>query len=170
MSELSNIEPQNKSGGRKILLLLGIIFVLPFTLAATLHLLNLRPSGHSYGNLVQPPHALQFPTLHDMDGKKFKREQWLKKWSIVTVIAKECAEPCQAQEHLIKQVHILLDKDAHRLQRVLLVPAEVKGDTFASLQKQYPDLLILTGADAGTAKFAAEFNVIGAQLYLVDER
>lgn len=79
-----------------------------------------------------------------------------------------CAQPCQAQVHLLKQVHTSLNKDKHRLQRVLLVPAEIKTDALAVLQKQYPDLLILTGANAETTQFSAQFKVAGAQVYLVD--
>jgi hypothetical protein len=175
MSELSGTQmprnpqkPTNKSSGRKILLILAAIFVLPFTVAATLHLLNVHPSSHSYGSLVKPPHALQFSLLHDAQGKEFKAQQWLKKWSIVTVDSTGCAEPCQAQLHLLKQVHTSLGKEFKRIQRVLLVPSELKGEAFNDLQRQYPDLIILAGTDAETVKFSVEFNVAGSHVYLVD--
>ncbi len=160
--------PQNKGSGRKILLLLAVIFVLPFTLAATLHLLNIQPSGHSYGNLVKPPRALKFPILHDVQGKEFIAQQWLKKWSIVMVDSTGCAKPCQAQLHLLKQVHTSLYKDMQRVQRVLLMPSELKGETFNAIQKQYPDLIILSGTDAETVNFSAEFNITRGSVYLVD--
>lgn len=169
MSELANTQlPPNKTSGRKILLILAVIFILPFTVAATLHLLNLKPSGHSYGDLIQPPQALVFPVMHDAQGKEFTASQWFKIWSVVIVDSTGCAQPCQAQVHLLKQVHTSLNKDKHRLQRVLLVPAEIKTDALAVLQKQYPDLLILTGANAETTQFSAQFKVAGAQIYLVD--
>ena len=169
MSELGSTQlPPNKTSGRKILLILAVIFVLPFTVAATLHLLNLKPSGHSYGDLIQPPQALVFPVLHDAQGKEFTASQWLKIWSVVIVHSTGCAQPCQAQVHLLKQIHTSLNKDKHRLQRVLLVPAEIKTDALEGLQKQYPDLLILTGANAETTQFSSQFKVAGAQVYLVD--
>jgi cytochrome oxidase Cu insertion factor (SCO1/SenC/PrrC family) len=169
MSETSETQlPSNKTSGRKILLILAVIFVLPFTVAATLHLLNLKPSGHSYGNLIQPPQALQFPVLHDAQGKEFTAQQWLKIWSVVVVDSTGCVQPCQAQVHLLKQVHTSLNKDAHRLQRVLLAPTGLKGEVLAALQKQYPDLLILGGTDADAAKFVENFNAAGASMYLVD--
>jgi cytochrome oxidase Cu insertion factor (SCO1/SenC/PrrC family) len=169
MSELSNTPlPSNKTSGRKILLILSVVFLLPFTVAATLHLLDLRPSGKSYGDLIQPPRALQIPVLHDGAGKVFTAQQWLKKWSVVMVDSTGCAAPCQAQVHLLKQVHTSLNKDIKRVQRILLVPTETKSETFNALQKQYPDLLILGGADAEAVKFAAEFNVADGQVYLVD--
>jgi hypothetical protein len=55
MSELSNTQtPPNKTSGRKILLILAVIFVLPFTVAATLHRKAknlLRSNGLKYGAL-----------------------------------------------------------------------------------------------------------------------
>jgi cytochrome oxidase Cu insertion factor (SCO1/SenC/PrrC family) len=169
MSE-ANTPPMlaSKSSGRKIFLGLALIFVLPFTVAAILHLLNVHPSGKSYGNLVNPPRALQLPVLHDVQGKAFLPEQWLKKWSLVTVDNTACAEPCQKQVHLLKQVQTSLDKDAHRVQRVLLVPAALKPEAFNGLQKQYPDLIILAGADAETVKLAGQFKVAASDVCLVD--
>ena len=158
LNEPDNKTPVNKSNGRKILLGMAVIFVLPFTIAKTMHLLNMHPTSHSYGTLVIPPKPLQFFALHDTQGKMVASKQWLKKWSVVTIEAGDCAEPCQAQIHLLKQVQTSLDKDSKRVQRVLLAPT-IKADTANALQKQYPDLIILAGADAQSAKFMAEFNV-----------
>ena len=169
-ANLNNTQkPQNaKLSGRKVLLILAIVFLLPFTMAALLHLLDLKPSGKSYGDLIQPPKSLQFPVLKDAQGKSFNSQQWLKKWSIVMVDSTGCAAPCQAKVQLLKQVHTSLNKEIRRVQRVLLVPIDIQGETMNDLQKKYPDLIILAGADAETVKFAAEFNVTGGQVYLVD--
>jgi cytochrome oxidase Cu insertion factor (SCO1/SenC/PrrC family) len=155
----------SKTSGRKILLGMAVIFVLPFTIAATLHLLNVHPSSRSYGTLVNPPKPLEFSALHDAKGNAIESKQWLKKWSIVTIEAGTCAEQCQAQIHLLKQVNIAMDKDAKRVQRVLIAP---NAETFDALQKQYPDLMIVSGADAATTQFAAQFNGAAGSIYLVD--
>ena len=94
--------PQNaKLSGRKVLLILAVVFLLPFTVAALLHLLDLKPSGKSYGDLIQPPKSLQFSVLKDAQGKSFKSQHWLKKWSIVMVDSTDCAAPCQAKVQII---------------------------------------------------------------------
>ena len=161
--------PHNaKLSGRKILLILAVVFLLPFTMAALLHLLDLKPSGKSYGDLIQPPKSLQFPVLKDVQGKSFKSQQWLKKWSVVMVDSTGCAAPCQAKVQLLKQVHTSLNKEIKRVQRVLLVPNGIQGETMNELQKKYPELIILAGADAETVKFVAEFNVTGGMVYLID--
>lgn len=156
--------PVNKVNGRKILLGLAVIFVLPFTVAATLHLLNVHPSSRSYGELVTPAEPLQF--VASADGLASKK--WLKKWSIVTVEANGCLAPCQAQLHLLKQVNTALDKDKDRVQRVLLLPTAPNAEANSALQKQYPDLMIVSNADTETVKFAAQFKGSAGGVYLVD--
>lgn len=172
MSEPNDItgSPTNQKSGRKVLFILAIVFVLPFTVAATLHLLNLKPSGHSYGELIHPARSLQFPSLHDDENKDFTAQQWLKKWTVLTVNT-SCDQACQSQVHLLKQVHTSLGKEVKRVQRVMLVPADMQNETFDALQKQYPDLIILAGADAETMKFAEQFGLSdqpAGQVYLVD--
>lgn len=165
LNQADNKLPLNKMSGRKILLGMAVIFVLPFTIAKTMHLLNVHPASHSYGTLVHPPKPLQFSTLHDSQDKLVGSQQLLKKWNIVTVEPGVCAEPCQAQIHLLKQVNIALDKDAKRVQRILIAP---NAENFDALEKQYPDLIIIMGSDALTTKFAAQFNVAKGEVYLVD--
>ena len=164
-NQAENKLPLNKMSGRKILLGMAVIFVLPFTIAKTMHLLNVHPASHSYGTLVHPPKPVQFSTLHDSQDKLVGSQQLLKKWNIVTVEPGVCAESCQAQIHLLKQVNIALDKDAKRVQRILIAP---NAENFDALEKQYPDLIIITGSDVLTTKFAAQFNVAKGEVYLVD--
>ena len=166
MSQLSQTPPQVRS--KKTFYLLVLVFILPFTMAVLLHFFDLKPSGKSYGNLVQPPKTLQFPALKDTQGKIFKPEQWNKIWSIVTVDTAGCAAPCVARVHMLKQVHTSMNKEIDRVQRVLLVPADIKGEAFSALQKKYPDLIILAGADAETVKFSAEFSAAKGEVFLVD--
>lgn len=166
MSELNQISPPKRN--MKTFYLLVLVFILPFTMAVLLHFFDLKPSGKSYGNLIQPPKALQIPVLKNIQGKVFKPEQWNKIWSIVTVDATGCNEPCAARMHMLKQVHTSMNKEIDRVQRVLLVPADIKGEVFSDLQKKYPDLIILAGTDAETVKFSAEFSANNGSVFLVD--
>lgn len=176
MVKLSNTDvPASKSdvkgNGRKILLILAVIFLLPFTVAVTLHLLQVKPSGHSYGDLVKPPLNLNPPVLHDVRGKPFGVEHWQKKWSIVMIDVSGCAEVCQDEAHMLKQVHASLGKEAPRVQRILLIPAEIKSESLNALLEGNPDLIVLTGADVDTIRFASEFESSGqpaGRIYLVD--
>ena len=166
MTELREPLPQGRSKNTFYLLIL--VFTLPFLTAATLHLLDLRPSGKSYGNLVQPPKSLQIPTMNNLQGQAFKPVQWNKIWSVVMVDSTNCAAPCQAQVHMLKQVHTSLNKEIKRVQRVLLAPTDAEATTLAALQKQYPDLIILNGADTETVKFTQTIQQTAGSVYLVD--
>jgi hypothetical protein len=171
ISELSSSEASPRQGrSRKTLVLLAIIFILPFTVAALLHLLEIKPGGKSYGDLIQPPHQLQIPLLHDAQGKEFAAIQWQKKWSLVTVNRGNCGAACQAQTHMLRQVHVSLGKEADRVQRIVLMPTGTGSEAMADLQKNYPNLILLTGTDAVTTQFAGEFESVGqaGNVYLVD--
>jgi hypothetical protein len=170
-SESNKAEASPSQGrSRKVLALLVIIFLLPFTVAALLHLLEIKPGGKSYGDLIQPPRQLQIPLLHDAQGKEFAVLQWQKKWNLVTVNRVSCDDACQAQTHMLRQVHISLGKETERVQRIVLMPAEINSGNIADLQKEYPDLILLIGADAATTQFASEFESVGqaGNVYLVD--
>lgn len=158
-NQLLNMQSASKLSGRKVLLLLAVIFVLPFTIAATLHFFNLHPKGKSYGDLITPPKPVNNIALRDMQGNEFKPQQWLKKWSMVTIDSTGCLQACQAQTHLLKQLHTSLDKDIKRVQRIMLVPAaaSVNKDAYIELQKKYPDLIILFGHDGTTMTTANDF-------------
>lgn len=152
----------------KTFYLLILVFILPFTMAVLLHFIDLKPTGKSYGNLVQPPKSLQIPALKDMQGKVFKTAQWNKIWSVVTIDTTGCAAACAARVHMLKQVHTSINKDIDRVQRVLLVPADTGSQGYAEIQKKYPDLIILAGADIETSKFAAQFDANKGNVFLVD--
>ena len=166
MTEQRESLPQGRSKNTFYLLIL--VFTSPFLTAVTQHLLDLRPSGKSYGNLVQPPKSLQIPTINNLQGQAFKAVQWNKIWSVVMVDSTNCAAPCQAQVHMLKQVHTSLNKEIKRVQRVLLVPTDAEATTLAALHKQYPDLIILTGVDAETVKFTQTIQQTAGSVYLVD--
>jgi hypothetical protein len=162
------IENQPKPRSMKTFYLLIAVFILPFTMAVLLHFIDLKPSGKSYGNLVQPPKSLQIPMLKDTQGKAFKPEQWKKIWSIVTVDNAGCTAQCAERVHMLKQVHTSMNKEIDRVQRVLLVPTGMKSEVSSLLQKKYPDLIILAGTDQESVKFAAEFDVNKGNVFLVD--
>jgi cytochrome oxidase Cu insertion factor (SCO1/SenC/PrrC family) len=170
-SESSSLEASPSQGrSRKVLVLLAIIFLLPFSVAALLHLLEIKPSGKSYGDLIQPPRQLQIPLLHDAQGREFAAIKWQKKWNLVTVNRTSCDEACQAQTHMLRQVHVSLGKETNRVQRIVLTPVEINAEATAGLQKEYPDLILLTGTDVATTQFVREFESASqaGSVYLVD--
>jgi hypothetical protein len=166
LSKLSN----NQSSGRKTLLILTVVFLLPFTVAATLHLIGWKAGGRSYGELLQPPRSLQLRDLQDIQGKPFGAKQWEKKWTMVTV-ASVCEAACQGQLKTLQKLRISLGKDTDRVQQVLLIPAEIKAETLLTVRQNDADLIVLAGVEV--ADFVAQFKTDQSkpqaqQVYLVD--
>ena len=167
----SNIISKPNTSGRKVLLLLAVIFALPFTVAATLHLLDLRPTGKSYGNLIKPPKNLTFSNLLEIDGKTLPPKQWQKIWSIVMIDGAGCQANCQAQVQVVKQVHTSLGKEYKRIQRVLIVPTEIAVSDLSALKLNNPQLKIVANKDIQTLEFSQQFVDFAknpGQIYLVD--
>ena len=162
------IQDQSKPRSMKTFYLLILVFILPFTMAVLLHFIDLKPTGKSYGNLMQPPKSLQIPMLKNLQGKAFKPEQWNKIWNVVTVDTTGCTEDCAARVHMLKQVHTSMNKDMDRVQRVLLVPVDINSEAYSEIQKTYPDLIVLAGSDVETTKFAAEFDASKGNVFLID--
>ncbi|PCI56569.1 MAG: hypothetical protein COB34_06725 [Methylophilaceae bacterium] len=171
MSQSNNLtEAQKKAKSKKMMLMLAAVFILPFTIAATLHLLDIRPSGKSFGHLITPPTALTVPVFNQMDGEDFTPERWDKIWSIVMVDDASCAEACQANVDKLNRVHISLDKEAKRVQRILFLQGNIDEEKVTALQTQFPQLIVLTERDADQKSFVNVFISAAPKgsVYLVD--
>lgn len=154
-----------------MLLLLAAFFALPVVLVLAMYQIDWRPgSGSSHGVLLAPPQPLRLADLHDVQGRPFAAAQWKDKWHLVYVAGTACAADCLAQMHLLRQVHVSLNKEIGRVQRVLLVAAEAPDADLAALQGQYPDLVVLAGAGstALAEQFAQTDQTNVAHVYLVD--
>lgn len=165
-----NTAEPNRSRGRWILLLLFAFFAVPLLAVVAMHKFDWHPQGNSHGELVTPARKLQMPAhLLDASGQVVKSGLFQDKWSMV-YIADDCQQVCADRLYTMRQLHATLAKDIERVQRVLLAPA----GQLQALQKQYPDLLILTGPTAELGDLRKQFDIAGApagsndRIYLVD--
>lgn len=172
MSETNNLAVLQKQGkGKKMLLMLAVVFLLPFTIAATLHLLDIRPSGKSFGHLITPPVNLNIPVLnHVLQDKPFQAERWSKIWNIVMIDDGNCAESCQENVDKINRVYRTLPKEADRIQHLLLLTGSIDLEKVNALQSKYPKLIILSGNSEEQQDYFNYFRDAAQQdsVYLVD--
>jgi len=172
MSDTNNLADVKKQGkGKKMLLMLAVIFVLPFTIAATLHFLDIRPGGKSFGSLITPPVTLDIPALNKVvQDETFSPEHWEKIWSIVMIDDANCTVSCQESVDKLNRVHISLAKEAKRVQRILLLKGNVEKVEIAALQAKYEGLIVLTGDDQHQLDFINTFTNLApiGSVYLVD--
>jgi cytochrome oxidase Cu insertion factor (SCO1/SenC/PrrC family) len=135
-----------------------------------MHKYDWHPQGSSRGELISPARPLQMPPqLLDSHGAKVGQELWRDKWSMV-YIANDCQQACTTRLHSMRQLHASLAKDISRVQRVLLTPSS----NLESIQKQYPDLVILNQPSAELASLRQQFDLANApagnedRVYLID--
>jgi hypothetical protein len=156
--------------GRKMFLLLALVFVLPFTIAYTLHALDVRPGGQSFGNLITPVVELEIPALDDTKGDSFSGEQWNKIWSIVMVVEAGCNTACEQSIDKLNRVQRSLHKEKDRVQRILILKNEFDVEQINQLQEKFPQLIVLTVKEAVQQQYVQTFEQTAAQgsIYLVD--
>jgi len=170
MSEINNLSSVKKQGrGKKTLLMLAAIFLLPFTIAAILHLLDIRPGGKSFGHLIVPPVNLNIPVFSTaLNDKQFSSKDWSKIWNIVLIDDANCARLCRENVDKIDRVYRTLPKETDRIQRILLLTGTIDLAGVKELQDEFPQLIILSASNE--QQFINEFkdaSPIGS-VYLVD--
>jgi cytochrome oxidase Cu insertion factor (SCO1/SenC/PrrC family) len=170
MSQVNLDEDTKSSKGKKVLLLLAVVFLLPFTIASTLHLLNVRPGGKSFGQLVSPIVELKIPTFTDINGKPFTETQWAKIWNIVMIDSTSCNQACEENVDKLNRVHRSLYKEEDRVQRILILKNDYDAARIQELQTKFPALIVLPANDLAQKEFVTKFDQVAPEdsIYLVD--
>lgn len=167
----TNLDAKTTVGkDKKILLLLAAVFLLPFTVASTLHLLDIRPGGKSFGNLILPIVELKIPAFTDINGEPFVNSRWNKIWSIVMIDAASCGQACEQNIDKLDRVHRSLYKEEERIQRILILKNDYDVERITQLQQKYPTLNILKVGETAQKAFVGQFDQVAPEgsIYLVD--
>ncbi|MGB5097068.1 MAG: hypothetical protein WBN82_04060 [Porticoccaceae bacterium] len=95
------------------------------------------------------------------------------KWRLLIPIVSPCGEACRAALYLTRQVHVRLEKDAARVERVLLVlGAPLDEETVAWLQHEHPHLTLMRGDAEAFARWpaaiAAAWSPSASPVFVVD--
>lgn len=166
-SPLPGAQPAHRT-----LLLLAAVFVLPFVLGTGLYWSGWRPEKFvNHGELLQPPRTLPENGLTDADGRSLPTSELHGKWLLVMPVNGSCDTPCQQNLKQMQQVHIALNKEQSRLQRVFISDA-VSDPTLAKLRqlrRDFPDLVVAatkTGAPGNAWHSALDGS--GHAIYIVD--
>lgn len=91
------------------------------------------------GAFVDPPMTVAALDLSSNDGAAFETGGT---WWLWVVPRGPCAAECREALHQLRQLHVLLNRDAHRVRRGLVTEA---GGFDAGLLADYPKLEALTG-------------------------
>ncbi len=162
-----------RTPAHRTLALLAAVFILPFVIGTGLFWLDWRPEKFgNYGELMQPPRQLPESGLRHADGGPFPSSELRGKWLLVLPVSGPCDSICEQDLQRMQQVHIALNKEQDRLQRVLIasdVAERTDGRIRSEISQRFPDLVLAT-VSAGTAAagWSRALGGTGREIYVVD--
>ena len=123
--------------------LLGMFAVGFLTLGAAYVLFYSAQEGGAWnttnnGTFVEPPLTVAELGLVDGQGRQITEEET---WWLWVVAPQGCADDCKAALHQLRQLHVLLNRDADRVQRALVTLDAAPP----AVMEQYPRLTHLSG-------------------------
>lgn len=165
-----NPSSAQQRSGRRQLVLIASVFFLPLVAAFFLYFsASWRPPvGVQHGQLIDPPRPLPEMAFSLPDGGTASAEVLRGRWFLVYPVAGSCDQRCLGTLADLRRVRLALDKDAPRVQRVLLHDG---GCCDADSPAAEPDLLVLGAAGPDGQAFRALFPPAtdgGTGIYMVD--
>jgi len=125
--------------------LFGAFLILPHSEAQRQWLLGVLGTSNK-GVLLTPATPLAGLELTDREGKVWSFSTQKPRWRLLIPVADGCTKTCRDALYLTRQVHVRLERNAHRMERILLnLGSALDADTLAFLDKEHPHLVILNG-------------------------
>jgi hypothetical protein len=152
--------------GRRVLLILAAIFLLPVAVSFALYYGKLwRPAGSaSKGELIEP-RPLLADSLRSADGKPADQAVFTGKWSLVYLGDGACNQDCRQALVFARQSRLALNNEMTRVQRVFLATANCCDSAY--LAQEHAGLITLD-ASAARALLAQFPGDQPHSLYIVD--
>ncbi|MGK2914903.1 MAG: hypothetical protein ACSLE5_10730 [Porticoccaceae bacterium] len=153
--------------------LLGAFLVVPRSEEQRQWLLSILGTSNK-GILLKPATTLSSLDLKDEDGKLWPLTAQKPRWRLLIPVADGCAEACRDALYLTRQVHMRLEKNAHRLERILLnLGPALNADILAFLKKEHPHLAVLSADQSAFQATLASTNGVWSPAvnytYVVDQ-
>lgn len=138
--------------GRRQFLLIASLFIVPVLTAIVLYRsVDWRPVVNTQGTLIDPPRPLDAAGLTLADGENAPADAFQGRWSVIRPVAGDCGPRERALLEELARVRLALDKDANRVQRVLVHDG---GCAAADFESGETDLKLYTAAAGGTGYLA----------------
>jgi hypothetical protein len=94
------------------------------------------------------------------------------KWLLVLPISGPCDSICEQTLQQMQQIHIALNKEQNRLQRVLIaggVSDRTGGRFWAEMSQRFPDLVLAAvSAETAASGWTGALGGSGREIYVVD--
>ena len=155
--------------GRRVLLVLAAMFLLPVAVAFALYYGNLwKPSGSaSKGELITPARPLNVAGLRDVDGKPAGNDVLQGKWTLIYIGDGACDAACQRALVFGRQSRLALNNEMKRVQRVFLATGNCCASEYFAAEQ--PGLVAFDASAPEAQPLLAQFPADRSDsLYIVD--
>jgi hypothetical protein len=155
--------------GRRVLLVLAAIFLLPVAVAFTMYYGKLwRPAGSaSKGELITPARPLNVAGLRQPDGTAAAGDVLQGKWTLIYIGDGACDPACRQALVFGRQSRLALNNEMTRVQRVFLATGNCCATDYFTAEQ--PGLLALDASSAEAQPLLAQFPADrGNSLFIVD--
>ena len=158
-----------RARGRRLLLIVAAIFLLPVAVAFTLYYGKLwRPANSSnLGELIEPARPLTVTGLRHVDGTPAGADVLTGKWTLLYIGDGRCDQACRTALVFARQSRLALNNEMTRVQRVFLATGNCcANDYFAA---ELPGLIALDASSPEAAALLAQFPAARENsLFIVD--
>ena len=158
-----------RAPGRRQMLIIAAVFILPVFVAFTLYYGKLwRPAGSSSkGELIDPARPLEIAGLRRPDGTPANEAVFRDKWTLLYIGDGACDADCRTALVFARQSRLALNNDMTRVQRVFLATANCCASEYFS--REQAGLIALDASSPDAQKLLAQFPGDRAKsLYIVD--
>jgi len=153
--------------GRRTLLLLAAIFLVPVAVAFALYYGKLwKPTGSSSkGELITPARPLDVSGLRNPDGSPASAEALQGKWTLLYIGDGACDDACRTALVFGRQTRLALNNEMTRVQRVFLATGNCCANGYFTQEQAGLVALDASGAQKLLAQFPGSQD---HSLYIVD--
>jgi len=155
--------------GRRILLVLAAMFLLPVAIAFALYYGNIwRPAGSaSKGELITPARPLNVAGLRMVDGTTAGDDVLQGKWTLIYIGDGACDAACRQALVFGRQSRLALNNEMKRVQRVFLATGNCCASDY--LAAEQPGLIALDASAPEAQALLEQFPADRSNsLYIVD--
>ena len=147
----------SRAHGRRTLLLIAAVFLVPVAVAFTLYYGKLwRPAGSaSKGQLIEPARPLSVAGLRHPDGNAAGPDALTGKWTLLYIGDGRCDEACRTALVFGRQTRLALNNEMTRVQRVFLATGNCCDSGYFA--REQAGLVALDASSPEASAFLAQF-------------
>ena len=158
------VSPEQRAKGRRTLILLAVVSILPVVASYSLFYLWKPTATVNYGELI-PPTALPEQSLQGLAGQPVIGPEAIRgHWTLVYAGSGACAQPCEQALYAMRQSRLAQGKEMERVEKVWLVTDDVTPAE--SVLAQQSDLRVARAPQQWLAHLPAAERE--AHVFLVD--